>query len=62
MGKGEVQKILLGRVKDHQLAGNIVNLLCENYTEVAGAVAEKQTSVRNYYLENSSHPGGGSGR
>lgn len=62
MGKGEVQKILLGRVKDHQLAGNIVNLLCENYAEVAGAVAEKQVGVQNYYLENLSHPVGGPGR
>lgn len=62
MGKGEVQKILLDRVKDHQLAGNIVNLLCENYTEVAGAVAEKKVGIQNYYLENLAQPGGGCGR
>lgn len=57
MGKGEVEKILSGRVKDHQLPGNIVNLLCDNYAELAGAVADEQARVLKRYLENLPRPG-----
>jgi HD-GYP domain-containing protein (c-di-GMP phosphodiesterase class II) len=52
MSKGEVEKILLGRVKDNQLAGNIVHLLCDNYVALAGAVAEKQARVLKRFMEN----------
>jgi HD-GYP domain-containing protein (c-di-GMP phosphodiesterase class II) len=59
MDKGEVVKILLGRVKERQLPGNIINLLCDNYAELAGAVAEEQARVLKRYLENLPRLGAG---
>lgn len=58
MGKGEVEKILLSQVRDHQLAGNIVQLLCDNYTDLAATVADKQAKVLERYLENIPRRGG----
>ena len=45
MAKADVQKNLRERVKENRLAGNLVELLCDNYSDVAQSVAAKKDAA-----------------
>lgn len=52
MTRGEVQKNLLAMAKEKLLAKNLVDLLCDNYSEVAGNVAARKAVALENHREN----------